>query len=101
MKKIVLLATLTSVFFIAGCVSNQHQKVALYKQNLQSMTPCPAERPMMCTMEHNPTCGIYQDGSMSPVEYSSGCIACTRQSVAGYIEGPCSNITLNQENAKE
>ena len=101
MKKIVMLFVLSVFVILTGCVSNQSkQRVMLYQQNLSSMTPCPAERPIICTMEHNPTCGIYADGSMSPVDYSSGCVACSRKSIAGYIDGSCAAIQLNQPEEK-
>ena len=93
MKKILILGLLTLAMSMTGCVSNQAKQQQLQRaQNLQNMTPCPDQRPIICTMEHNPACGIFRDGTTW--EYSSGCMACTRTSVAGYIQGTCDSIPV-------
>ena len=78
------------VIMLSGCptsfttnMKKQEQKA----ENLRSMIPCPADRPLNCPPGDGPACGILQDGS--GWEYSSGCMACTRRVVVGYIPGGC------------
>jgi len=91
MKKTVLLMFLAVLPLLVGCVSNESRQQQLQKvENLKNMVPCPRSRPIACGSEDKPACGIFPDGSTW--DYSSGCIACTRHSIVGYIESICAAI---------
>lgn len=84
---IMLMALL--MVFLSGClpanysVKEQQQR----DQNRQNMIACPVDRPMSCGKEKDLVCGVFEDGSTW--QYSSGCMACTRHVVTGYLPGPC------------
>jgi hypothetical protein len=50
-------------------------------------TACTEPRPMVCTMEFNPTCAVLATGGSK--EFASSCTACSDQAVTGYVTGPC------------
>jgi len=73
---------------MAGCIPNHIKEEQLQKQrNLESMVACPDNRPLSCKDEKKPVCGIFSDGST--FNYDSGCIACTRSVIMGYLPGRC------------
>ena len=56
---------------------------------LRDLTPCPNERPQMCTREYNPVCAQLADKSMRT--YATGCTACADSSVIGWVAGECAS----------
>jgi hypothetical protein len=95
-NKIIILSLIALAFGLSGCVSNEAKQEQLQRAaNLKNMTPCQEPRPVVCTMEHNPACGIFRDGTTW--EYSSGCMACTRTSVKGYIQASCDSIPMAED----
>lgn len=71
------------ILLVTGCVANE-PKPQLDKSKIVA---CPDDRPVMCTMQHDPVCGILLDGSQN--EYSNSCMACASRLVAGYVPGVC------------
>lgn len=51
------------------------------------LTVCPAERPMICTLDYRPTCAELKDGSRR--EFANPCNACADPAVIGTYQGPC------------
>ena len=93
MKKTVLLIFLAILPLLGGCVSNESRQQKLQKvENLKNMVPCPRSRPIACGADDKPVCGVFPDGSTW--DYSSGCIACTRRSIAGYIDSVCAAVPM-------
>lgn len=81
-----ILISILVLLILNGCLANS-QRDQQRAENLQQMIACPNERPVSCTMEKAPVCGILRDGSSW--DYDSGCLACTRRVVIGFIPGPC------------
>jgi len=48
---------------------------------------CPQTRPQMCTMHHDPVCGLMSSGDRKT--FSNNCVACAEAGVVGYDEGAC------------
>ena len=66
------------LFFVAGCETQPIPTL---------FTPCPAERPQVCTMEYSPVCATVRSGGQKT--YSSPCNACADDQVTGYNAGAC------------
>ncbi len=71
---------------LSGCLAS-FKEDRERAENLKTMIACPDDRPVSCTSEKSPVCGILRDGSSWI--YDSGCMACTRRVVIGFIPGPC------------
>lgn len=80
------LAGLITAFILSGC-NTFAEKDKIRADNLRQMTPCPSERPLSCSSEVEPVCGIFTDGSS--MNYASACLACTRRVVKGHLPGYC------------
>jgi hypothetical protein len=50
-------------------------------------TACAEPRPLVCTMEFQPTCAVLAAGGSK--EFASPCTACADTAVTGYATGPC------------
>lgn len=50
-------------------------------------TACAEPRPMVCTMQFEPTCAVLTSGASK--EFSSPCTACADHDVTRYAIGPC------------
>ncbi len=61
--------------------------------NTEKSTACPAERPMMCTMDYTPVCGLR--GDTQTKTYSNGCTACADPEVISYLPGACPEKVLS------
>ena len=84
----ILLAVM--IVMLSGCMNTFTSNVKEQErrsENLLKMTPCSDPRPLACPPGDGPVCGIFKDGG--GLEYSSGCMACTRRVVIGYIPGGC------------
>ncbi|NNJ90401.1 MAG: hypothetical protein HKP55_01890 [Gammaproteobacteria bacterium] len=85
-KNYKILISILVLLTLNGCLAST-QRDKQRADNLQQMIACPHERPVSCTPEKAPVCGILKDGSSW--DYDSGCLACTRRVVIGFIPGPC------------
>ncbi len=59
---------------------------------------CKEPRPMMCTMDYTPVCGLHKDHSVKT--YSNGCSACAVHEVVSWTNGECPEVNgrvLNKE----
>lgn len=84
MNKILLLA---SVVLASGCQSIDSAESS---RTPSGLTMCTEPRPQICTREYRPVCAwIPESGSWN--SYSTGCVACSDQKVAGYKDGACRN----------
>ncbi len=81
-----LISILLLSFMLTGCLASM-ERDKQRAENLQNMIACPDDRPLSCSSEKSPACGILRDGSSWT--YDSGCLACTRRVVIGFIPGPC------------
>lgn len=78
------------IVMLSGCMTSFTTNIKEQErkaENLRNMIPCPESRPLNCPPGGGPVCGVLKDGS--GWEYSSGCMACTRRVVIGYIPGGC------------
>jgi len=82
-----ILITILIVLTLTGCLANAERDKQRRAENLENMIACPSERPLSCTKETAPVCGVLRDGSTW--DYDSACLACTRRVVIGFIPGPC------------
>jgi len=82
-----ILITILILLALTGCLANAEREKQRRAENLQQMIACPNERPLSCTKETAPVCGILSNGSSW--DYESACLACTRRVVIGFIPGPC------------
>lgn len=101
MKQIITITLVITTLMLAGCVSSSSRQESMQRaNNLTVMVKCPDLRPMVCKPANEPACGIFTDGTTW--DYSSGCIACTRRTIAGYIPGTCAGIPapVNPEDSK-
>jgi hypothetical protein len=48
---------------------------------------CAEQRPQVCTMEYNPSCGVLIAGGKR--DYASPCNACADDAVSAYLPGAC------------
>lgn len=71
---------------LSGCIPLV-EKDKTREANLKNMLACPLERPLSCSSVIEPVCGVFGDGAT--LDYQSGCLACTRRSIAGYLPGAC------------
>lgn len=51
------------------------------------LVACGTSRPQVCTMIYAPVCAHYYDGRLET--QASGCNACADDTVAAYLDGPC------------
>ncbi len=56
---------------------------------------CPDERPMVCTRDYRPVCGLSQDSTTKT--YSNACSACSNSDVVSYVSQACAERTLSSE----
>ncbi|MFK5892057.1 MAG: hypothetical protein QM504_02425 [Pseudomonadota bacterium] len=56
---------------------------------------CPEKRPMICTMDYNPVCGLRRDKSIKT--YSNACGACADQKVISHVAKACPERILSSE----
>jgi hypothetical protein len=71
-----------AVALSSGCGGPRQQPIGAELKDM-----CPSERLQVCTMEYAPVCAFLEDGSRK--EFASGCVACSKPQVTGYISGPC------------
>ena len=72
------------IFILTGCkVSSTSSDVPEVK-NAQL---CKDPRPMMCTMDYRPVCGLHNDNTVKT--YSNGCSACSNPEVRSYVPEAC------------
>jgi hypothetical protein len=53
----------------------------------EGSTACTEPRPLVCTMQFQPTCAVLSGGGRK--EFSSPCTACADAAVAAYVASPC------------
>ncbi len=91
MKKIIIILFIMpfSVFLMAcnAAVSESEQAVI--------PTVCPNERPMICTMDYRPVCGLKQDNSHKT--YSNACGACADSKVISHVPQACPQKVLSAD----
>jgi hypothetical protein len=56
-------------------------------EDVSQISQCSDPRPLVCTMQYDPTCAVLTDGKRK--EYASACNACADDAVRGYDVGPC------------
>lgn len=71
------LFTLVAMVMLSACATQP-----------QATNACTEPRPLVCTREFRPTCGVLKTGGTR--EFASPCTACADNAVSGYIAGPCS-----------
>lgn len=76
----IFLKLVTLLLLISGCSSTNHTPA-------NDLTLCPDNRPEICTMEYDPVCAKYADGSWKT--YPSACNACSDKKVIGHRPGAC------------
>ena len=95
-KLIILTVSLTA------CAAQQ-ERVASQKN---AITPCPEQRPHMCTMDYRPVCATRDTGvrcvttpcpSTEQKTYSNACSACADTKVIGHIPGECPPSPATQQ----
>ncbi len=67
--------------------------------NSSNKVLCPDERPMICTREYQPVCGVNHDNTSKT--YSNGCTACSNPDVISYSPLACTERTLSSEELVE
>ena len=70
------LFTLVAMVLLSACATQP-----------QATTECTEPRPLVCTREFRPTCGVLKTGGLR--EFASPCTACADNAVSGFIPGPC------------
>jgi hypothetical protein len=55
----------------------------------EGSTACTEPRPLVCTMQFQPTCAVLAGGGRK--EFSSPCTACADTAVTAYVASPCAN----------
>ena len=58
-------------------------------------TVCPENRPMMCTMDYTPVCGLHNDKSTKT--YSNACGACSNKAVISHVPLACPERILSAD----
>lgn len=81
-----ILISILIMLTLTGCLTSA-ERDKRRAENLEHMIACPSERPLSCSRETAPVCGVLRDGSTW--DYESACLACTRRVVIGFIPGPC------------
>ncbi|WP_198264957.1 hypothetical protein [sulfur-oxidizing endosymbiont of Gigantopelta aegis] len=69
------------------------EETIVKKAGNSSKTTCPQERPMMCTMDYMPVCGVNIEGQSKT--YANGCGACSDVSVVSYTPAACPERILS------
>lgn len=92
MKKLSGLLIISLVVLISACGGGA-------TQNQENAVLCPDTRPMMCTMDYNPVCGLRQDNSNKT--YSNGCSACADATILSYTPGVCFEHILSVQEMRE
>jgi len=62
-------------------------------------TVCPEERPMVCTMDYRPVCGLHNDNSTKT--YSNACAACSNPEVISHGPQACTERILSAAKLKQ
>ncbi|MCU7939338.1 MAG: hypothetical protein KZQ64_15520 [gamma proteobacterium symbiont of Bathyaustriella thionipta] len=80
MKQIIGLL-ISVLFFSSACLASDKRTV------------CPEERPMLCTMDYTPVCGLTKDNHHKT--YANACSACANPEVFSHVPGACPARTLS------
>ncbi len=87
MKQIIILL-IAGVTFFSNCSADG------LPESIHNIV-CPETRPMMCTMDYKPVCGMSQDKSVKT--YSNACSACSNKAVVSHVSGACPERVLSAE----
>jgi hypothetical protein len=104
--KLVLSLAITTLLLLGGCAPKVEPAAP---GEDSAFTPCPAERPQMCTREYLPVCASRDTGircvttpcpSVEWKTYGNACDACSDPKVTGHRPGACETEGA-QENAAD
>lgn len=98
-----LLRLVALAISLTACAS---PNLATENETKSELTPCPEQRPQVCTMDYQPVCATRDTGircvaapcpSTEQKTYSNACNACADAKVLGHIADECANSSTNQQ----
>lgn len=98
-----LLRLVALTISLTACAS---PNLSTKNETKSELTPCPEQRPQVCTMDYRPVCATRDTGircvaapcpSTEQKTYSNACSACADVKVLGHIPDECANSSGNEQ----